>query len=80
MKYKICKFQDANNKEWYQIKVKWWIFWYNYEKPTYCNHDYGFWEFVGDRFDTEELAQEVINKLIVQDKAEQVQLLECVEL
>lgn len=80
MKYKICKFKNANDQEWYQIKVKWWIFWYNYEAPTYGNYDYGFWEFVGDRFDTSEEAQEVINKLIVQDKAEQVQLLECVEI
>lgn len=79
MKYKICKFKDANNKEWYQIKVKWWIFWYNYEKPTYCNHDYSFWEFIGDRFDTIEEAQEIINKLTIQDKAEQIKLLECLE-
>jgi len=79
MKYKICKLQDANGKEWYQIKVKWWIFWYNYEKSTYFNYDCGFWEFVGDRFDTAEEARETINKLIIQDKAKQIQLLKCVE-
>ena len=27
MKYKIYKFVDGNNKEWYQVKRKWWIFW-----------------------------------------------------
>lgn len=80
MKYKICKLVDGNGKEWYQIKIKWWIFWYNYEKPTYSNYDFGFWEFIGDRFDTPEEVREAINKLILQDKSEQVQLLECVEI
>jgi hypothetical protein len=27
MKYKICKFQDGNGKEWYQVKGKGWFFW-----------------------------------------------------
>ena len=27
MKYKICKFQDANGKEWYQIQQKGWFKW-----------------------------------------------------
>lgn len=27
MKYKICKLQDSNGKEWYQIKKKGWLFW-----------------------------------------------------
>jgi hypothetical protein len=79
MKYKICKFKDANNKEWYQIKVKWWIFWYNYEAPTYGNYDCSFWELYGDRFDTEELAQKKVKELIKSDKAGQIQLLECME-
>jgi hypothetical protein len=79
VKYKICKFKDANNKEWYQIKVKWWIFWYNYETPDYGNYDCSFWELEGDRFDTEELAQKKVKELIRSDKAGQIQLLECVE-
>lgn len=79
MKYKICKFQDANGSEWYQIKIKWWIFWYNYEAPTYCNYDCAFWEFWGDRFDTKELAEQKVSELMVQDKARKIQLLECIE-
>lgn len=27
MKYKICKMQDGNGKEWYQVKKKGWLFW-----------------------------------------------------
>lgn len=27
MKYKICKLQDGNDKEWYQVKKKGWLFW-----------------------------------------------------
>ena len=42
MKYKICKFQDDNGLEWYQIKIKWLFFWYNYEKITYANYDCAF--------------------------------------
>jgi len=79
MKYKICKFKDANNKEWYQIKIKWWIFWYNYEALTYSNYDCSFWELKGDKFDTEELAQKKVKELIIDDKAGQIQLLGCVE-
>lgn len=26
-KYKIYKFTDGNQKEWYQVKVKYWFFW-----------------------------------------------------
>jgi hypothetical protein len=26
-KYKICKFVNGNNKEWYQIQKKGWLFW-----------------------------------------------------
>lgn len=79
MKYKICKFQDDNGKEWYQIKIKWLIFWYNYEKITFSNYYYGFWEFVGDRFDSKEDAQQIINQLIMEDKSKKIKLLECVE-
>jgi hypothetical protein len=27
MKYKICKIQDGNAYEWYQVKIKGLIFW-----------------------------------------------------
>lgn len=27
-KYKICKFVNGNNEEWYQILEKEWFFWY----------------------------------------------------
>lgn len=80
MKYKICKFQDDNGKVWYQIKIKWLIFWYNYEKTTYANYDYGFWEFVGDRFDSKEDAQQTIDQLIIEDKSIKIKLLECEEI
>ena len=80
MKYKICKFKDANNTEWYQIKVKWWIFWYNYETPTYGNYDYAFWELCGDRFVSQEDAQKKISQLIEQNNSQKIRLLECVEL
>jgi len=79
MKYKICKFQDANGLEWYQIKIKWLCFWYNYEKPTYANYDYGFWEFWGDRFSSKEDAQQRIDELITEDKSRKIKLLECAE-
>lgn len=79
MKYKICKFQDDNGKEWYQIKIKWLIFWYNYEKITFSNYDYCFWQFVGDRFDSKEDAQQKINQLIMENKSKKIKLLECVE-
>lgn len=79
MKYKICKFQDANGNEWYQIKVKWWIFWYNYETSNYGNCDCAFWEFVGDRFSSNEDAQQRIDELITEDKSRKIKLLECVE-
>ena len=79
MKYKICKFQDANGKEWYQIKIKWLFFWYNYEKPTYANHDLGIFMLLGDRFSSKEDAQQRIDELITEDKSRKIKLLECVE-
>lgn len=79
MKYKICKFQDDNGLEWYQIKIKWLCFWYNYEKITYANHDYGFWEFWGDRFSSKEDAQQRIDELTIEDKSRKIKLLECAE-
>lgn len=69
MKYKICKFQDANGKEWYQIKIKWLCFWYNYEKKTFFNYRYPFWEFRGDRFSSKEDAQQIIDELKMEDKS-----------
>lgn len=79
MKYKICKFQDGNDKEWYQIKIKWLFFWYNYEKITYANYDCAFWEFWGDRFDSKEDAQQRIDELTIEDKSRKIKLLECAE-
>ena len=79
MKYKICKFQDANGLEWYQIKVKWWIFWYNYETPDYGNYDCAFWELAGDRFISKEYAQKKIDQLIQQENSQKIRLLECAE-
>jgi hypothetical protein len=79
MKYKICRFQDANGLEWYQIKVKWWIFWYNYETPDYSNYDCAFWELSGDRFTSKEYAQKKIDQLIQQNNSQKIRLLECAE-
>ena len=77
MKYKICKFQNGNGKEWYQIKIKWLFFWYNYEKITYANYDCAFWG--GDRFSSKEDAQQIIDELIMENKSRKIKLLECVE-
>lgn len=79
MKYKICKYKNDLGEEWYQIKIKWLIFWYNYEELNFCNYDYGFWEFVGDRFETKESAQAKINLLIENDKRSKTQLISCEE-
>lgn len=79
MKYKICKYKNDLGEEWYQIKIKWWIFWYNYEELNSCNYDYGFWEFIGDRFETKESAQAKINLLIENDKRSKTQLISCEE-
>lgn len=79
MKYKICKYKNDLGEEWFQIKIKWWVFWYNYEKPRYGNHDFSFWEFVGDRFETKESAQEKVNDLIMSDKRSKIELIGCEE-
>ena len=80
MKYKICKYKNDLGEEWYQIKIKWLIFWYNYEDITFSNYDCGFWEFVGDRFETKESAQEKINLLIKNKKRSKIQLISCGEI
>lgn len=77
MKYKICKYKNGLGQEWFQIKVKWWIFWYNYERPTYANHDYAVWELSGDRFLTKELAQQRVKELISLDRQFKIQLIDC---
>lgn len=28
MKYKICKLVNGNGNEWYQVKIKGWLFWH----------------------------------------------------
>lgn len=77
MKYKICKYKNDFGEEWYQIKIKWWIFWYNYEVPNFYHNYFAFWEFVGDRFQTKESAQEIIDKLIENDKRSKIKLVCC---
>jgi hypothetical protein len=60
MKYKICKFQDGNGKEWYQVKRKrWWLFW------RWARYSVGPLEFpltLIHRFDAFELAKEWVDK------------------
>jgi hypothetical protein len=80
MKYKICKYKNGLGEEWYQIKIKWWIFWYNYESPNYGNYNYSIWMFTGDRFETPESAQATINLLINNDKRYKIQLISCEEI
>ena len=81
MKYKICKLQDGNGKEWYQVKRKgWWLFWrwarYSVgplELPLILIH----------RFDTFELAQKWVdeNKQWIQGhkNCQKIKVVECVE-
>lgn len=81
MKYKICKLQDGNGKEWYQVKKKVWLFWRwarcakgPLEIPLILIH----------QFDTFELAQ----KWVEEDKewiqghknCQKIKIVECVEL
>jgi hypothetical protein len=80
VKYKICKYKNDMDEQWYQIKIKWWIFWYNYEDINYSNYDCAFWQFVGDRFETKESAQEKINILIEKNKRSKIQLISCEEM
>jgi hypothetical protein len=80
VKCKICKYKNDIGEEWYQIKIKWLIFWYNYEAPTYVNYDTCFWGLVGDRFKTKESAQEKVNLLIQDDKRSKIQLMFCEEI
>ena len=79
MKYKICKFQDANEKEWYQIQIKGWLFNYYHGDSNYGNYDDWVWNREPNRYPTRYLAQEVIKALIVQDNSNKIKLVKCAE-
>jgi hypothetical protein len=81
MKYKICKFQDGNGKEWYQVKRKvWWLFWrwarYPAGPPPILLT-------LIHRFDTFELAQKWADKdkqwIQSHKNCQKIKLIECVE-
>lgn len=79
MKYKICKFQDGNGKEWYQIKIKWWFLNYYHGDANYANYDNFVWDREPNRYQTECLAKEAVKALAVQENSNKIKLVECVE-
>jgi hypothetical protein len=71
-KYKICKFVNDNDEEWYQILKKGWLFW------SYMSSYTG----VGplrtiDKFSNIEQAQKHINDDIKYDKRKIIKKVEC---
>lgn len=76
MKYKICKLQNGNGNEWYQVKIKGWLFW----RWAYRT------KFVGGRicypklsFDTFDDAKKYIEDLKKFKNTFKTKLVECVE-
>lgn len=71
-KYKICKFVNGNEEEWYQILKKGWLFW------SYMSSYTG----VGslrtiDKFSNIEQAKKYIQDDIAYDKRGQIKKVEC---
>lgn len=79
MKYKICKFQDGNGKEWYQIQIQGWLFNYYHGDSNYGNYDDWIWNREPNRYSTKYLAQEAIKALIVEENSNKIKLIDCVE-
>lgn len=80
MKYKICKFQDDNGKEWYQIKIQWLFLSYYHGDTNYSNYDDWVWNREPNRYSTLYLAQETIKALIHEKKSKKIKLIKCVEI
>jgi hypothetical protein len=73
-KYKICKFVNGNNEEWYQIRKKGWLFWYWISDYEYFGS--GMLRTV-NKFFTIEQAKEYIDKDIEYSKRGQIKKVEC---
>jgi hypothetical protein len=73
-KYKICKFVNGNNEEWYQIRKKSWLFWY--WVSDYEHVGSGMLRTV-NKFFTIEQAKEYIDKDIEYSKRGQIKKVEC---
>lgn len=80
MKYKICKLQNDNGKEWYQVKKRVWLFWF------WARESYGPIDpiLLVRKFDTFEKAQQ----WVFEDKkwrtacknGRQQKIIECIEI
>lgn len=77
MKYSVCQLADDNNNFWFQIKVQWWFFSYYHGDSNYGNYDDFVWNREPNRYVTRELAQEDIEKLIVEEKSRKIRLVVC---
>jgi hypothetical protein len=73
-KYKICKFVNGNNEEWYQIRKKGFLFWY--WVSDYENIGSGILRTV-NKFLIIEQAKEYIKRDIEYTKKGQIKTVEC---
>jgi hypothetical protein len=73
-KYKICKFSNGNNEEWYQIRKKGLLFWYWVSDYEYVGS--GMLRSV-NKFFTIEQAKEYIDNDIRYLKRGQIKKMEC---
>lgn len=82
-KYKICKFVDGNNKEWYQVKRKWWIFWHWAYRTEFIGGEFVCANFLR-KFDTFEDAKDWIEKskkwTIAHRNSKKQKIVDCVEI
>lgn len=80
MKYKICKLVDGNDKEWYQVKKKGWLFW-RWIKVARGPLEIAYYEPL--TFDTFNKAQDWLQDLKkcaeYGEKSRKIKVVECVE-
>ena len=75
-KYKICKLQDGNGKEWYQIKEYYWIVWF-WLRTFQCY--YGGCDRQIGQFESEDDARKFLEGLKNFKNAMRIKVVECVE-
>ena len=79
MKYKICKLVDGNGKEWYQVKIKGWLFWHWAYYSKFVGGEFVVQNF-RITFDTFDDAQKYIEDLKKLKNSYKIKVVECVEL
>ena len=79
MKYKICKLQNANGNEWYQVKIKGWLFWGWAYRTEFIGGEFVVQNF-RRTFDTFEDAKKYIEDLNRFKNSFKTKVVECVEL